>query len=73
MTIVEIVQVLLMAGAVTFAFSLLAFWIWMLVDCLTKESKEGNDRLMWVLTIVFTKLIGAALYYFLRYRKRSPV
>lgn len=50
--------------------SLIAFWVWMLVDCLTREPGEGNDRVVWLLAIVLTKLIGAALYYFLRYRRR---
>ncbi len=24
----------------------LAFWIWMLVDCATKESSQGNDKII---------------------------
>ena len=48
MTILDIVQALLMTGALAVVLSLLAFWIWMLVDCLTKESKEGQDRLVGV-------------------------
>ena len=32
-----------------------------------------KDRLVWVLVIIFTKIIGAALYYFLRYRKRNAL
>ena len=47
-----------------------AFWIWMLIDCATKESSEGNDKLVWVIIIVFTYLIGAALYFFIRRPKR---
>ena len=42
------------------------FWIWMLVDCATKERGEGNDKLIWVLIILFTHIIGAALYFFIR-------
>ena len=53
--------------------SILAFWIWMLVDCLTREPREGNDRLIWTLVIVFTKLFGAGLYYFMRYRRRRSL
>lgn len=44
----------------------LAFWIWMLVDCIQNEPREGHDRLLWVLVIVFTKIVGAAIYYFVR-------
>ena len=46
------------------------FWAAMLVDCATKEPKEGNDKLTWVIIIVFTSLIGAALYFFIRRPQR---
>ncbi len=66
-----IAETSLTALAATFALTLVGFWIWMLVDCLNKESREGQDRLIWTLVIVFTKILGAALYYFLRYRRRA--
>jgi hypothetical protein len=47
-----------------------AFWIWMLIDCVTKESSEGNDRLVWVIVVVFTHIIGAAIYFFVRRPQR---
>jgi len=48
-----------------------AFWIWMLVDCLTNESSEGNDKLVWVLVIVLTNWIGALIYCFVRRPQRE--
>ena len=42
------------------------FWIWVLVDCLTKEPSEGNDKVAWTLFILFVPLIGALVYYFIR-------
>jgi len=47
-----------------------AFWIWMLIDCVTKEPSEGNDRLVWVVVVVFTHIIGAAIYFFVRRPQR---
>ncbi len=47
-----------------------AFWIWMLVDCATKESRGGNDKIVWILIIVFAHIVGAAIYYFVRRRPR---
>ena len=47
-----------------------AIWIWMLIDCITKEPSEGNDKLIWILVIVFTGVIGAAIYYFVRRPER---
>jgi len=47
-----------------------AFWIWMLVDCATKEPSEGNDKLIWVLIVVLGHFIGALIYYFVRRPQR---
>jgi hypothetical protein len=46
--------------------ALLAFWIWMLIDCIKNEPSTGNDKLIWVLVIVFLGWIGAAIYFFVR-------
>ena len=46
------------------------FWIWMLVDCAMKETSQGNDKLIWVLVILFTHWIGAAIYFFVRRPQR---
>ncbi|WP_407355555.1 PLDc N-terminal domain-containing protein [Methanolobus sp. WCC5] len=46
------------------------FWLWMLIDCATKEPSEGNDKLIWVIIIVFTNLLGALIYFFIRRPKR---
>jgi len=48
----------------------LAFWIWMLIECATKEPSEGNDKLIWILIIVFASTIGALIYYFVRRPER---
>lgn len=46
------------------------FWIWMLVDCLKHESAESNDKTVWILVILLTHFIGAALYFFMKRRPR---
>ena len=47
-----------------------AFWIWMIVDCATNEPSVGNDKIVWIVIIVFTHFIGALIYYFVRHRPR---
>ena len=42
------------------------FWIWMLIDCATKEPSQGNDKIVWIVIIALTHLIGAAIYFFVR-------
>ena len=48
----------------------MVLWIWMIVDCATKESSEGNDKLIWILVIVFAGWIGALIYLLARRPKR---
>jgi hypothetical protein len=45
-------------------------WIWMLVDCATKEPDTGNSKVTWVLIIALTHIIGAAIYFFVRRPQR---
>lgn len=45
-------------------------WLWMLIDCLVHEPSEGNDKLIWVLVIIFTHFVGALIYFFVQRPKR---
>ena len=49
------------------------FWLWVLLDCLTKEPSEGNDKIAWVLFILLVPLVGALIYYFVRRPERVKV
>jgi Phospholipase_D-nuclease N-terminal len=42
------------------------FWIWMIIDCATKEPAQGNDKVVWLLVILLTQFIGALIYVFVR-------
>ena len=46
------------------------FWIWMIVDCATKEPSEGNSKVVWILIIVLTHWMGALVYFIFRRSKR---
>jgi hypothetical protein len=62
---------LLMLFIVPVVLLAMAFWIWMLVDCATKEPSTGNDKVIWILVIIFTHWIGALIYYFVRRPERK--
>lgn len=47
-----------------------AFWIWMLVECLTKEADAGNTKIAWLLAILLAHIVGALIYYFVRRPRR---
>lgn len=42
-----------------------SFWLWMLVDCVTKE-EDKTQKIVWVIIIAVVGLIGAPLYFFIR-------
>ena len=42
------------------------FWIWMLIDCATKESSQGNEKVVWILLIALTHFLGALIYFLVR-------
>jgi prolipoprotein diacylglyceryltransferase len=46
------------------------FWIWMIADCATNEPVGSNDKIVWLLVIIFVHLVGALLYYFIRRPER---
>ncbi len=50
---------------IAFALGLIAFWLWMLVDCATKES-PGTPRFAWLILIALVGVVGAPLYFLLR-------
>lgn len=41
------------------------FWISMLVDCIKRKFKEDSDKIIWIIVIIFTGVIGASIYYFI--------
>ena len=63
---VGISMVLVSMFAVVFSIAATAFWIWMLVDCLTQMDSQGNDKIIWALVILFANFLGASIYYFVQ-------
>jgi len=48
-----------------------AFWVMVLADAAINEPEEGNDKIVWVIIIIFTTILGASLYLTVR-RPRRP-
>ena len=40
----------------------LIFWIWTIVDAVKNPRLSDNTRLVWILVIVFTGVIGSLIY-----------
>jgi prolipoprotein diacylglyceryltransferase len=41
------------------------FWIKMLIHCIKNPALNDTQKIVWVLVILFTHLIGALIYYIL--------
>lgn len=54
------------------ALAAFAFWLWMLIDVITKCPSEENKKLIWILVVVFTGIIGAIIYCFVQ-RPKNPL
>jgi len=59
---------LLMLSFIFLAIFGVVFWVWMLVDCLSK--KRFEDKLVWVIVLIFLNIFGAILYYFIVKNKK---
>ena len=49
------------------------FWIWMLIDCVTKEPDADNSKWAWTIIIVLLHFVGALIYYFARRPERMAM
>ena len=47
-----------------------AFWLWMIVDCISHETDTGN-KIAWLLVILLANVLGAPLYFFVRKLTRA--
>jgi membrane protein DedA with SNARE-associated domain len=61
------------AVGVLISLAVTIFWLWMLTDCASNESSEGNDKLIWILIILFVPLFGSVIYYLVRRPQRIKV
>ncbi|HEY6842667.1 MAG TPA: PLDc N-terminal domain-containing protein [Thermoanaerobaculia bacterium] len=60
---------IIVAGLVL-AVATTIFWIWMLVAAATHE-RANADKIVWVLIILFTHVLGALVYFVVRYTPRE--
>ncbi|MEK6933277.1 MAG: PLDc N-terminal domain-containing protein [Nanoarchaeota archaeon] len=42
---------------------LLAFWIWMIIDCAKRNFKNNTEKIIWIVIIGVIGWIGALVYY----------
>ncbi len=67
------IAILLLLMLVVLGIAAIGFWFWMLVECLSKEPSDGNDKVVWTLVIFFFNVLGALLYFFIRRPRRKQL
>ncbi len=57
----------LAGGLIMFVIGVLAFifWIAMLIDGLKRKFKNDTEKIVWILVLIFTYILGALIYYFI--------
>lgn len=45
-------------------------WVWALVDCANQEENGSNVKLLWILIIIFTSVVGSIAYLAIRRPQR---
>ena len=59
---------------IIFALVSFVFWIWMLIDALSRKNYDTeNERLLWCLVVFLGHWIGAVIYYFIVKKKKEVV
>lgn len=62
-------QIMFLPIIALFGILFFIFWLIMLVDAATRKFKEETEKVIWILVILLTNLVGALIYYFVVYRK----
>ena len=44
--------------------AMFVFWLLALIDCIKRNFPDPNAKIIWILVIVFTGIIGALIYHF---------
>ena len=47
-----------------------AFWIWTIIDVVTKEPAQEPNKIVWVIVVVLLHALGAVLYILIRRPER---
>jgi len=45
-------------------------WIWAIIDCAMNEPSDSNEKIVWIIVVVFTHWIGALIYLIARRPQR---
>ncbi len=50
-------------AAIILAGLIIAFWVWMLIDCAKRKFKKDAEKILWIVIIVLTHWLGSVIYF----------
>ncbi|MCX6707959.1 MAG: PLDc N-terminal domain-containing protein [Candidatus Woesearchaeota archaeon] len=50
---------------IALAIAAFVFWIMMLIDCIKRDFKDSNEKVIWILLMIFLHIFASILYYFI--------
>lgn len=53
------------------AIFILAFPIWAIIDIIRSDFKQPDNKLLWILLVIFLPLIGSILYYYMGKQQKT--
>lgn len=63
--LVVVLSIIFILGLFAAIALMFLFWILMIIDAAKREFKDPNERVVWVLILVFLQILGAVIYYFI--------
>ncbi len=73
LALIGIYELLFISLWVLVSLGIFALWLWMLVDCVRNRGLSDNERLIWVIVICLTHVLGALVYLIFGRRSRAGV
>ena len=67
----DMVRLPMLSGAFVLVTAfVIIFWLWMFIDCIQRPdnkfpAKGRNDKVVWVVSLLWLTIVGALLYYLL--------
>lgn len=50
------------SATIVLGILILAFWIWMIIDCAKRKFKSDAEKIIWIALVVIFHWIGALIY-----------
>jgi thiol:disulfide interchange protein len=50
-------------AAIILGILIIAFWVWMIVDCARRKFRNDSEKIIWIIVIVLAHWLGSLTYF----------